>query len=77
MLKKIMSDCTAYYTVLVLKQYYELRQKQCHVLTCVSNLVLFLSRHTSSHGLVFGVRELRVMMTDNLEEKLQLLLILG
>jgi len=50
-------------------------QKQCLVLIFVSNLLLLLSRHTSSHGLLFGVREQHTMTRDNLEEKLQLLLI--
>ena len=70
MSKKILSDCT----VILLKQCY---YRNCLVLTFVSNLVLLSSRHTSIHGFLFGVRELRTMMRDNLEEKLQLLFILG
>jgi hypothetical protein len=37
--------------------------------------VLLLGCLTSSHGLLFGVQELCTMTRDNLEEKLQLLLI--
>ena len=73
MLKKILSDCTAYYTVILLKRCY---YRNCLVLTFVSNVVLLPSRHTSIHGVLFGVRALRVMTRENLEEKLQLLFIL-